>query len=187
MEEDMFFHQITEMLVNMSNEEPGSSRKAVAVPEKGKGKGKAKKIGEKLGAILELKLPANQVAPPPTTPVTPNFLNPEASIEASESIEPTIRAVTQTKALKPSNVAKVPRESKAQVIPTAAKENAPFVLSEPPRGRARSKTANATQYQARGNEPVKKHVRIVTPDRDAFIRPRKRTQSGELVVRPMRI
>ncbi|GAB1518284.1 serine/threonine-protein kinase gin4 [Rhizoctonia solani] len=178
MEGDMFFHQITEMLVNMSNQELESSRKAPVAPEKNGGKGKAELIGEKLGAMLELKLPANQVAPPPTTPVTPNFLNHESSIEASESIGPTIRAVPQSKVLKPSNVGNLPRESKTQIVSVTAKENTPFVLSEPPRGRMRSKTANAAQPQSRSSGPVKKHVRIVTPDRNSFVRPRKRTSSA---------
>ncbi|KAG8764099.1 hypothetical protein FRC11_005509 [Ceratobasidium sp. 423] len=182
MGEDMFFHQITEMLVNMSNQEPGSSPKAVTAPGKRNGKGKAKMIGGKLGVALEVKLPASQVAPPPTTPVTPTFLDQENSIEASESIEPTIRAVPQSRVLKPLNVENGPKEGKAsgavQVVSVAAKENASFTLSEPPRGRARSKTVSA-QPQSRGDEPVKKHVRIVTPDRDAFIRPRKRAQSGK--------
>ncbi|CAE6481990.1 unnamed protein product [Rhizoctonia solani] len=184
MEEDMFFHQITEMLVNMSNQEPGTSPKVATTPEKRKGKGMAKMIGGKLGAALEIKLPASQVAPPPTTPVTPTFLAQENSVEASESAEPTIRAVPQSRVLKSLNVDNGTRESKAsgavQVVSVIDKENAPFTLSEPPRGRARSKTVSA-QPQSRSDEPVKKHVRIVTPDRDAFTRPRKRTQSANKV------
>ncbi|KDN42822.1 hypothetical protein RSAG8_06576, partial [Rhizoctonia solani AG-8 WAC10335] len=164
MAEDMFFHQITEMLVNMSNQEPG---------EKWRGKGMAKTIGEKLGAALEIKLPASQIAPPPTTPITPTFQ--ENSIEASESVQPTIRAVPQSRALKPLNAVNQPRETKApaQVVSVTAKENAPFALSEPPQGRARSKTV--------GTQPrsVKKRVRIVTPDRDAFARPRKQSANKE--------
>ncbi|CAE7217325.1 unnamed protein product, partial [Rhizoctonia solani] len=162
MEEDMFFHQITEMLVNMSNQEP------TAAPEKKRGTGLAKAIGEKLGAALEIKLPASQVAPPPTTPVTPTFK--ENPIEASESVQPTVRAVP--KVLEPLNVINEPRESKGpvQVVEVVDKENAPFTLSKPPR--ARSKTVSAQP------QPVKKHVRIVTPDRDAFIRPRKRIHSA---------
>ncbi|CUA78159.1 hypothetical protein RSOLAG22IIIB_02777 [Rhizoctonia solani] len=183
MEEDMFFHQITEMLVNMSNQEPGTSPKATTAPEKKRGKGMAKTIGEKLGATLEMKLPASQVAPPPTTPVTPKFQ--ENSIEASESIQPTVRAVPQPRILKPLNVINEPKDSKVQIVSMIAKENAPLVLSEPPQGRARSKTVGAAQ--PRSNVPIKKHVRIVTPDRDAFIRPRKRTQSGKSAPQPARL
>ncbi|KAH7335305.1 hypothetical protein B0J17DRAFT_669555 [Rhizoctonia solani] len=180
MEEDIFFHQITEMLANMSTQEPGPNRKAATGPEKEIGKGKAKMIGEKLGATLEIKLPASQVAPPPTTPVTPTFLGQESLIEASESIQPTIRAVPPSRVLKLLNAANEPRESKAsvQVMSTAAKENTPLILSKPPQGRERSKTVGPAQSHPRNSHPVKKQVRIVTPDRDAFIRPRKQASSA---------
>ncbi|KAJ1306790.1 hypothetical protein OPQ81_007776 [Rhizoctonia solani] len=169
MEEDMFFHQITEMLVDISNQESGTSQKATIPSEKRKEK--VKMINEKLRAASEVKLPASQVAPPPTTPVTPTFLHQENSVEASESAGPTIRTVPQSRVLESLNG---PRESKAskvvKFVSVTDKENAPFTLSAPPQGRGRSKTVSA---QSGG--PVKKHVRIVTPDQDALIRPRNRT------------
>ncbi|KAF8758004.1 Pkinase protein [Rhizoctonia solani] len=146
MEGDMFFHQITEMLVNMSNQELESSRKAPVSPEKNGGKGKAKLIGEKLGAMLELKLASQPGRPTSDNSCDAEFFEPRVFDRSFRVYRTNYSSCSSIKVLSP-------------------------------RTRMRSKTANALSLSLE-QWALKKHVRIVTPDRNSFVRPRKRTSSG---------
>lgn len=185
-EEDMFFQQIAEMLVTMSKEgeaEAKSSRKP------------------KLTGVRPpqtIKVPASEVAPPPTTPVTPIFSDVDV-LATPPLAQSTIRTVPPVGILAPVNTDKSQqhRPLKERVNPpkalsttsAGAKENAIPVVSDTPapaRGRARAMTVSVTpshlseQSRPQNQDPIKKRVHIVTPDPSVFVRPkRKRSQSGE--------
>lgn len=182
--EDVFFQQIAEMLVNMSkrDQEPGRNTARSR-------KGRVMLTGEQ--GALEIKLPAQEVPPPPTTPVTPAFSGQE-SFDAEElsSMRPTIRAVQPVRVLKPCNAQDSIRVDKAssllRVVPSSPavdKENVAANLAEP-QGRARSRTIGAppsalAKYpHSRNSNMRKKSVRIVTPDGTTLTPVRKRPHSG---------
>ncbi|KAG8719869.1 hypothetical protein FRC08_001793 [Ceratobasidium sp. 394] len=186
-QEDVFFQQITEMLVNMSKQEEAE----------GKSSGKPKLNGAKNPQTL--KVPASEVPPPPSTPATPAFQEVDTFAPAPRLVEPTIRVVQQSGILAPSNADKTAKPGSAQphrplkdrVIPpkpiiiksTQAKENIPTVegvSSAPPRGHVRAMTLGTTPplLSERSQEDTpKKRVHIVLPDPSVFERGRKRSQS----------
>ncbi|KAG9124924.1 hypothetical protein FRC07_009663 [Ceratobasidium sp. 392] len=187
MQEDVFFQQIAEMLVTMSKQEEAE----------GKGSGRPRLNGTK--NPQELKAPASEVPPPPTTPTTPSFEEADTFAPAPRLVQPTIRVVPPAGILLPSNTDKSAQHSKpgsAQpqrslkdrvvppksiiIKPTQAKENTPLIEAEsapPPRGRARAMTVSATSERSQQQDPPKKRVHIVTPDPSVFERGRKRSQS----------
>ncbi|KAG8744190.1 hypothetical protein FRC10_010656 [Ceratobasidium sp. 414] len=183
-QEDVFFQQIAEMLVNMSKQEE----------TEGKSSGKLKLNGAK--NPQGLKVPASEVPPPPSTPATPAFQEVDTFTSPPRFVEPTIRVVQSPGILAPSNTNKPTQPSQlgsAQphrfkdrvtqpkpiiIKPTPAKENAPAVEAGSPgspRGRLRAMTGSTTPSRL---PERRKRVHIVIPEPSMFERGRKRSQSA---------